>query len=290
MTTNHRSLQTTTGGMFNPATFNHHQQAASNDHHQHLKAASQAQPSMMQQQQQHQSQQHQQHQQQQNAITNNNNTDNIASSVNNVRPLSPNTLAAYHYCVPYVSEPDVQLAHSHVGHNNPQINHGHYMTNVMNSNHHHHQLLTGQIPLTSSMVPQTRLVGGTIPANDLSTLSNSLPAVATSASVASFMSVNGQSNNFRPASSQTSSSTTKKSSSSSTSKNGGDSPRRTFACPTCGKGFTEKFNMKRHMQIHSQTRTKFICNECSKSFAWKDNFIRHKKAAHGNNNSIQYQA
>lgn len=59
------------------------------------------------------------------------------------------------------------------------------------------------------------------------------------------------------------------------------SPRRIFSCPTCCKGFTEKFNMKRHMQIHSQSRPKYICNECSKSFAWKDNFIRHKKAAHG---------
>lgn len=60
-----------------------------------------------------------------------------------------------------------------------------------------------------------------------------------------------------------------------------ESPRRIFSCPTCCKGFTEKFNMKRHMQIHSQSRPKYICNECSKSFAWKDNFIRHKKAAHG---------
>lgn len=62
-----------------------------------------------------------------------------------------------------------------------------------------------------------------------------------------------------------------------------DSPRRTFECPVCSKGFTEKFNMKRHMQIHSQSRPKYICNECSKSFAWKDNFIRHKKAAHETN-------
>lgn len=59
-----------------------------------------------------------------------------------------------------------------------------------------------------------------------------------------------------------------------------ESPRRIFSCPTCCKGFTEKFNMKRHMQIHSQSRPKYTCNECSKSFAWKDNFIRHKKAAH----------
>lgn len=65
-----------------------------------------------------------------------------------------------------------------------------------------------------------------------------------------------------------------------------ESPRRIFECPTCFKGFTEKFNMRRHMQIHSQSRPKYICNECSKSFAWKDNFIRHKKAAHGTN--IQY--
>lgn len=56
--------------------------------------------------------------------------------------------------------------------------------------------------------------------------------------------------------------------------------RKTFNCPTCSKVFTEKFNMKRHMQIHSQSRPKYVCNECSKSFAWKDNFIRHKKAAH----------
>lgn len=74
----------------------------------------------------------------------------------------------------------------------------------------------------------------------------------------------------------------------SESRRDSESPRRTFACPTCGKGFTEKFNMKRHMQIHSQSRPKHICNECLKSFAWKDNFIRHRKAAHGNNIQ-QYQ-
>lgn len=60
-----------------------------------------------------------------------------------------------------------------------------------------------------------------------------------------------------------------------------ESPRTKFYCPTCNKGFTEKFNMKRHMQIHFPSREKYECDECSKSFAWKDNFIRHKKAAHG---------
>lgn len=69
-----------------------------------------------------------------------------------------------------------------------------------------------------------------------------------------------------------------------------ESPRRIFACPSCKKEFREKFNMKRHMQIHAPSRPKFVCNECSKSFAWKDNFIRHRKAAHLNDtiiNSLQ---
>lgn len=180
---------------------------------------------------------------------------------NNNNPPNPNT--GYH---------NYHLAA--MGHSNQASSGG---PDIMNPNAHH--LFGGHIPIPNSMTPQTsRLVSGAISSNQLS-VSNSLSVPSVTAPFV----VHSQSNNYRPASSEAAAAATKRSS----SKNG-DSPRRTFACPTCGKGFTEKFNMKRHMQIHSQSRPKYVCNECSKSFAWKDNFIRHKKAAHGNN-SIQYQ-
>lgn len=181
------------------------------------------------------------------------------------------------------SNPNAAIYHHH--HHNQMLNMGHHTNqtnasgypNIMNPTNH--QLLSGQFSIPNSMASQasSRLASaGSVQSSQLSVSSNlSVP----NAETAPFI-VHGQSANYRPASSET----TKK----SPPKNGGDSPRRTFACPTCGKGFTEKFNMKRHMQIHSQSRPKYICNECSKSFAWKDNFIRHKKAAHGTN-SIQYQ-
>lgn len=87
--------------------------------------------------------------------------------------------------------------------------------------------------------------------------------------------VNGKNNNGGGNNKRSSRKSSEKSASS-------ESLKRSYACPTCSKGFSEKFNMRRHMQIHSQSRPKYSCNECSKSFAWKDNFIRHRKAAHIN--------
>ncbi|XP_053213356.1 protein tramtrack, beta isoform-like isoform X1 [Panonychus citri] len=56
--------------------------------------------------------------------------------------------------------------------------------------------------------------------------------------------------------------------------------KRHYQCPECFKTFTEKGNMKRHTQIHSQNRNRFMCDLCSKCFAWKDNFNRHRRIAH----------
>ena len=56
--------------------------------------------------------------------------------------------------------------------------------------------------------------------------------------------------------------------------------KRHYQCPDCFKTFTEKGNMKRHTQIHSQHRDRFVCDICSKCFAWKDNFHRHRRLAH----------
>lgn len=91
---------------------------------------------------------------------------------------------------------------------------------------------------------------------------------------------NGRNSNIKSKSNTSKTSSNVRRDKQAASQKGSNSPRRTFTCPTCAKGFTEKFNMKRHMQIHSQSRPKYVCNECSKSFAWKDNFIRHKKASH----------
>lgn len=53
-----------------------------------------------------------------------------------------------------------------------------------------------------------------------------------------------------------------------------------YQCPVCLKAFSEKGNMKRHTQIHSQQRHRYMCDLCSKCFSWKDNFNRHRRTHH----------
>ena len=45
-------------------------------------------------------------------------------------------------------------------------------------------------------------------------------------------------------------------------------------CDFCGKGFSQKKNLTRHLQIHSPTKN-YTCNICEKNFYWKDVLDRH---------------
>ena len=46
--------------------------------------------------------------------------------------------------------------------------------------------------------------------------------------------------------------------------------------PDCDKKFTSKFKLKRHILIHSQTKT-FLCDVCHRAFRRKDHLRNHEK-------------
>ena len=48
-------------------------------------------------------------------------------------------------------------------------------------------------------------------------------------------------------------------------------------CAGCDKKFTSKFKLKRHVLIHSQTKT-FLCDVCNRAFRRKDHLKNHEKA------------
>lgn len=54
-------------------------------------------------------------------------------------------------------------------------------------------------------------------------------------------------------------------------------PRHT--CHVCLKTFTHGFTLKRHMELHSNSRTTIFCEVCSKSYSCRDSFLRHKKSS-----------
>ena len=49
-----------------------------------------------------------------------------------------------------------------------------------------------------------------------------------------------------------------------------------FLCAGCDKKFTSKFKLKRHVLIHSQTKT-FLCDICKRAFRRKDHLKNHEK-------------
>lgn len=55
------------------------------------------------------------------------------------------------------------------------------------------------------------------------------------------------------------------------------SPAAGFACPSCGRVFSKRYNAQVHMRKHTQTRP-FSCTICSKSFMWKSSLKSHKEA------------
>jgi hypothetical protein len=59
--------------------------------------------------------------------------------------------------------------------------------------------------------------------------------------------------------------------------NSSGKPRHT--CPVCLKTFTHGFTLKRHMELHSNSRLTIFCEVCSKSYSCKDSYLRHKKSS-----------
>ena len=53
----------------------------------------------------------------------------------------------------------------------------------------------------------------------------------------------------------------------------------TFMFSGCDKKFTSKFKLKRHILIHSQTKT-FLCDVCHRAFRRKDHLKNHEKVKH----------
>ncbi|XP_064782323.1 uncharacterized protein LOC135506850 isoform X1 [Oncorhynchus masou masou] len=53
-----------------------------------------------------------------------------------------------------------------------------------------------------------------------------------------------------------------------------------YACPTCGKRFTEATYVKRHQTVHTKERP-FKCKLCYKSFSFLSNLIRHRSIHNG---------
>lgn len=50
-----------------------------------------------------------------------------------------------------------------------------------------------------------------------------------------------------------------------------------FACPSCGRVFSKRYNAQVHMRKHTQIRP-FACSICSKSFMWKSSLKSHKES------------
>ena len=56
--------------------------------------------------------------------------------------------------------------------------------------------------------------------------------------------------------------------------------RHVYACTQCEKRYTEKRNLKRHMQLHTG-QFSFYCDECGKGFSHGDHYKDHVRAHKG---------
>ncbi|XP_053709236.1 zinc finger protein 501-like isoform X7 [Synchiropus splendidus] len=58
------------------------------------------------------------------------------------------------------------------------------------------------------------------------------------------------------------------------------SAKKPFTCSQCGRCFSQKGNLKRHMRIHTRERC-FVCSHCSSCFEFKNGLIDHLKQHYG---------
>ena len=50
---------------------------------------------------------------------------------------------------------------------------------------------------------------------------------------------------------------------------------RVLKCDTCGKAFSSKPSLDKHMYVHTNTMA-FVCEECSQGFPFKSHLLQHK--------------
>ncbi|CAG5097805.1 Similar to ZNF623: Zinc finger protein 623 (Homo sapiens) [Cotesia congregata] len=56
---------------------------------------------------------------------------------------------------------------------------------------------------------------------------------------------------------------------------------RPFPCNTCGKSYTRKDTLRRHLRYECGKNPQYICYVCKKGFKQKSNFHRHNLNVHG---------
>ncbi|XP_034938701.1 zinc finger protein 596-like [Chelonus insularis] len=56
---------------------------------------------------------------------------------------------------------------------------------------------------------------------------------------------------------------------------------RPFPCHTCGKSYTRKDTLRRHLRYECGKNPQYICYVCKKGFKQKSNFQRHNLNVHG---------
>lgn len=55
----------------------------------------------------------------------------------------------------------------------------------------------------------------------------------------------------------------------------------TFSCSQCDKKYSHEVSLKRHAEIHKESKQNVSCDDCDKTFTRKDNLWRHREKVHG---------
>ncbi|CAK9828002.1 Longitudinals lacking protein, isoforms A/B/D/L [Anthophora retusa] len=57
--------------------------------------------------------------------------------------------------------------------------------------------------------------------------------------------------------------------------------RKPYPCHSCGRSYTRKDTLRRHMRDECGKNPRYICYVCKKGFKQKSNFQRHSANVHG---------